>query len=178
MQSALLSLHIIDVFQMTVSLRRTFFFNEQETYYVSVYLYENLKPQVKIGTTSGHVVLNDLQWFILVTWKSNISKNEVHELGDSRHTLSMYCGRYICITSENTQMYLSKKDWSQLMDLASACIDRQVIKFCRLQDQLVEWRDNCVVSKCFCKPPNTNAIYFEAFWDELTKTSLVTNECL
>jgi len=122
--------------------------------------------------------LNDLQWFILVTFKSNISKNEVHELGDSRHTLSMYCGRYICITSENTQMYLSKKDWSQLMDLASACIDRQVIKFCRLQDQLVEWRDNCVVSKCFCKPPNTNAIYFEAFWDELTKTSLVTNECL
>jgi hypothetical protein len=30
MQSALLSLHIIDVFQMTGLLRRTFFFNEQE----------------------------------------------------------------------------------------------------------------------------------------------------
>jgi len=26
------------------------------------------------------------------------------------------------------------------MDLASAFIDRQVIKFCRLQDELVEWR--------------------------------------
>jgi hypothetical protein len=44
------------------------------------------------------------------------------ELGNSRHTLCMYCGRYIRITSENTQVYLSK-DWSQLMDLAGDCID-------------------------------------------------------
>jgi len=93
MQIALLSLHVIDDLQMTVLLRRTFFFNEQETKYFSVYLNENLKPQVKIGTSSCLVLLNDLQWFILVTLKANISKNEVHELGDSRHTLSMYCGR-------------------------------------------------------------------------------------
>jgi hypothetical protein len=110
MQSALLSLHIIDVFQMTGLLRHIFFFNEQETKFVSVYLNGYRKPQVNIGTSSGHVVLNDLQWFILVTFKSNISKNEVHELGDSRQTLSMYCGRYIGITSEKTQVYLSKKD--------------------------------------------------------------------
>jgi len=71
---------------MTVLLRRTFFFNEQETKYVSVYLNEDLKPQVKIETSVGHVVLNDLQWFILVIFKSNVSKNEVHELGDPRHT--------------------------------------------------------------------------------------------
>jgi len=76
MQSALLSLHIIDVFQMT--LLRTFFFNEQETKYVTVCLNENLKPQVKIGTSSGNVVLNDLQWFIVVIFKSNMSKNELH----------------------------------------------------------------------------------------------------
>jgi hypothetical protein len=167
MQSALLSLHIIDVLQMTGLLRRTFFFNEQETQYVSVYLNENLKPHVKIGTSSGHVVLNDLQWFILVIFKSNISKNKVHELGDSRHTLPVYCGRYIRITSENTQVYLSKKDWSHLMDLASPCIDRQVIAFCRLQDELVEWRDRCVQSKCFCTPPKANSIDFDTLLDEL-----------
>jgi len=161
----LLSPHIIDVFQMTGLLRRTVF--NEETKYVSVYLNENLKPQVKIGTSSGHVVLNDLQWFILVTFKSNIS-NEVHELGDSRHILSMYCGRYIRITSENTQVYLSKKDWSQPMDLASACPEREVIRSCRLQVELVEWRDKCVESKCFCTPPNTNTIDFDAFLDELT----------
>jgi len=55
--------------------------------FVSVYLIEDLKLQVKIRTSSGHVVLNDLQWFILVTLKSNISKIKVHELDDSRHTL-------------------------------------------------------------------------------------------
>ena len=93
---------------MTGLLRCAFFFNEQETNCVSVYLNGDLKPQVKIWTTSSHVVLNDLQWFILVTFKSNISKNEVHELGDSRHTLSIYCGQYIRIRSKNTQVYLSK----------------------------------------------------------------------
>jgi hypothetical protein len=85
----------------------------------------------------------------------------MHELGYSSHTLSVYCGRYIRITSENTQVYLSKKDWSQLLDLASACIDRQVIKFCRIQDEPVEWRNKCVESKSIHEPPNTNAIDFE-----------------
>jgi len=75
--------------------------------------------------------------------------------------------------------HLSKKDYSQLTDLASACIDRQVIKFCTLEDELVEWRDNCVQSKCFCTLPNTNAIDFDTLWDELSiKTSLVPNKCL
>jgi len=82
MQSFLLSLHIIDVFQMTGLVPRAFFFNEQETKYVSIYLNDDLKPQMKIRTSSGHVVFNDLQWFIQVTFKSNILKNEVHELGD------------------------------------------------------------------------------------------------
>jgi len=86
---------------MTGLLRRTFFFNQQETKYVPVCLNENLKPQVKNGPSSSHVILNDLEWFILVTFKSNMSKNEVHKLSDSRHTLSMYCGRFIRITIEN-----------------------------------------------------------------------------
>ena len=107
MQSALLSRHIIDVFQMTGLLRRTFFFNQRETKYLSIYLNEDLKPQVKTGTSSGNVVLNEMQWFIQVTFNSNIPKNEVHELGDPLHTLSLYCGRYIRITSENNQVYLS-----------------------------------------------------------------------
>ena len=126
MQSARLSLVIINVFQMTGLLRRTYYLNEQETKYVSIYLNnDDLKPNLKIGTSLGHAVLNEIQWFILVTFKSDIPKNEVHELGDSQHTLSVYCGRYIRM-SQNTQVYLSKKDWSQLMDLASGCIDREV----------------------------------------------------
>jgi hypothetical protein len=83
---------------------------ERGTKYVSVYLNDDLKRQVKIGTSLGHAVLNDTQWFILVTFKGDIPNNIVHELGDSRHTVSGYCDRYIRITSKNTQVHLSKKD--------------------------------------------------------------------
>jgi len=178
MQSAHLSLVIINVFQMAGLLRRTYYLNEQETKYVSIYLNNgDLKPQVKIGTSSGHAVLNELQWFILVTFKGDIPKNEVHELGDAQHTLSVYCGRFIRITSENTQVCLSKKDWSQLMDLASGCIDREVIKYGRLQDELLEWRNKCLESKSFCTPPETNAIDFNTLWNELKyKNSCLSND--
>jgi len=70
---------------------------QRATKYVSIYLIDNLKPEVKIGTQA---VLNEMQWFFLATFKSDIPKNEVHELGDSQYTLSVYCGRYIRITSE------------------------------------------------------------------------------
>jgi hypothetical protein len=30
--------------------------------------------------------------------------------------------------------------------LASVCIDKQVIRFCRIQDELVEWREKCFES--------------------------------
>jgi len=149
MQNARLSLVIINVFQMTGLLRRTYYLNEQETKYVSNYLNnDDLKPHLKFET-SGHAVLEEIQWFILVTFKSDIPTNEVHELGDSQHTLPVYCGRYIGITSENTQVYLSKKDWSELVDLAISCIDREVIKYGRLQDELLEWRDKYFESKSF-----------------------------
>ena len=119
---------------MTGLLRPTYHLNEQETMYVSIYLnHDDLKPQVKIGT-SGHAVLNEMQMFILVTFKSDTPKNEVHELGDSQPTLLVYCGRYMHITSENTQVYVSKRDWSHIMDFTSGCIDREMIKYGWLQD--------------------------------------------
>ena len=149
------------------------YLNERQTKYVSSYLNEDLKPEVKIVTPSGHAVLNEIQWFILVTFASGVPKDKVHELGDSQHAVSVYCGRYIRITSENTQVYLSKKDWKVLMELASSCLNRRIIKFGRLQDELVEWRDKCLESKSFCEPPNTNAIDFESLYDELCfKTNL------
>ena len=90
---------MVNVFQMAGLLRRTYYLNEQETKYFSVYLNnDDLKPRLKIGTFSGHAVLNEIQWFILVTFESDIPKNELHELGESQHNLSVYCGRYIRIT--------------------------------------------------------------------------------
>ena len=78
--------------------------------YVSIYFNDdNLNPELNIWTPSGHAVLSEMQLFILVTFKNDIRKNEVHELSDPQHTLSVFCGRYIRIMSENTQVYLGKK---------------------------------------------------------------------
>jgi len=54
------------------------------------------------------------------------------------------------------------------MVLASACIDRQMKKFHRLQVELVVWRNKCVDSKCLPTPPKINSIDFDALYDELT----------
>jgi hypothetical protein len=153
----------------------TYLLLNEEIKYVAIYLNDDLKPQLKIGTSSSHAVLNNTQWFILVTFKSDIPKSEVHELGESRHTLSTYCGRYIHVTFENTHVHLSKKHWSQLMDLASVCIDRQVIKFSRLHDELLEWISKCLHSETFCTTPNTNVIDFETLYDELVYRTNIFN---
>jgi hypothetical protein len=58
----------------------------------------------------------------------------------------------------------------------SVCIDRQGIKFCRLQDELVEWRNKPVESKSFANPPNTNAIDFETLYEELNHRTCLLNK--
>ena len=57
-------------------LQRTYNLNEKETKKVSLYLDDNLRPQVKIEAPSGRVLLNDIQWFILVKFKDNILKGD------------------------------------------------------------------------------------------------------
>ena len=52
-------------------------------------------------------------------------------------TYCLYIGRYVRITSENIQVLLGTKDGAYLMELASACINKQVIIFSRLQDDLL-----------------------------------------
>jgi len=44
--------------------------------------------------------------------------------------------------SENTQVCVSNKDWSQLMDMTSARINIEMIKYGRHEDEHVEWRNN------------------------------------
>ena len=72
-------------------LRFAYCLNEQETKCVSIYQNDNLRPQVKNETSSVRVVLNGTQWFILVTFKDHVPKDELHKLCDSRHILPMYC---------------------------------------------------------------------------------------
>ena len=128
---------------------------------------------MSIETSSGNVVLNDIQWSSLMTFKRIIIKLSIaRKWSLASHPVNVH------VTFHNTQVYISKK-CSQLVDLSIACIDRQVIKFSRLQHELVEWRYKCFESKCLSTPPNTNAIDFDALLDELTyKNSLLKNKYL
>ena len=85
---------------MWTLLEHVYFLNKQRPNYVSIFLDETLKPHVKIASSSRIVVLNQIEWFILMAFKCHIPKREVHELGVSRHTLSLHCRRYIRIMSE------------------------------------------------------------------------------
>ena len=84
---------------------------------------ENLKTHLKTGTSSGHMVLNDLQWFILVTFKSIISKNEVHELGESRHPVNVLWTVYTHHEWEHSSV--SKQKRKVTTDGFSECLHRQ-----------------------------------------------------
>jgi len=82
----------------------------------------------------------------------------VNKLGDPQHNLLVFCEQYISMTSENKQVHLSKKDWSLLLDLASSCIDKEVIKYGRLQNELEQWSKNCFESKSFCLQTQMSSI--------------------
>jgi hypothetical protein len=76
---------------------------------------ETLQPHLKFASSSHNVLLNGIECFILVTFKSHIPKSEVYELGDSHYTLSMYCVRYIRIMSEDVHVLFNTSDLSELM---------------------------------------------------------------
>jgi len=49
--------------------------------YVSICINDvNLNTAMKLGTSSGHALLNEIPWFILVKFKIEMPKNELHEL--------------------------------------------------------------------------------------------------
>jgi hypothetical protein len=133
--------------------------------HVCVYLDDDQAPQVKITARKDSVVLNEIQWFILVTF--NEYKCGIHELGDPSHNLFMYCRRYIRIKCGSDQVVLLLTEWSYLMKLASACLDRQIRKLSVLQEEVSAWHDRCLESNTYRKPPSTSVIDFECLYDEL-----------
>jgi hypothetical protein len=79
--------------QMKRLFERVYHVNNSRTKYISLVLDENLTPQARIVCGKQAVVLDQMQWFILVALKNNIPDNMIHELGDSLHTLDLYCGK-------------------------------------------------------------------------------------
>jgi len=63
-----------------------------------------------------------------------------------------------------------------LIELASACVDRQVIRFSILQDDLVEWWNKCLRERSFCTPPNAKGFHFDCLYDDLSNTTCLSNK--
>ena len=159
---SLLALSVAQLSHSKSAVTSTYLLPQWTTKYVSTYLNDdNLKPEVKIGTPSVHTVLNEVQWYILVTFKSNIPKNEVQRTWwQPTYPVSVLCTVY----PHHEWQHSSASKQTRLVathGLESACIDTEVIKYGRLQNELVEWCNNCFDCKSFCTPPNTNAIHFK-----------------
>lgn len=56
---------------------------------MTIFVVENLTQRVKNVSYSRTVVLSEIQWFIVVTFKYYISKEVLYELGDCRQTLDL-----------------------------------------------------------------------------------------
>jgi hypothetical protein len=77
---------------------RIYHLNDIRVKYVALFLDQHLTPHIRIFCISERVVLNLAHWFILVSFKDGIL-DKIHELGDSHHTLDLYCGKYVRIMS-------------------------------------------------------------------------------
>ena len=62
------------------------------------------------------------------------------------------------------------------MQLASACINRQVMTFSRLHDDLVQWWNKCLQDRAFSTPPNANGIDFDSLYNELSQRTCLFNK--
>ena len=64
------------------------------------------------------------------------------------------------------------------MEFASACINRQVIRFSRLQDDLVPWWNKCLQERAFSRTPDANGIDFDSLYDELSHRASLFNKLI
>jgi len=64
-------------------------------------------------------------------------------------------------------VHVSKNDWSQLLELETDCIDREVIKYGRHQEQLADWRNKFFEFNSFFTPPDINAFDVNTLWKKL-----------
>jgi len=74
-----------------------------------------------------------------------------HDLGNSRHTLSTYCGQYIRITSVDTQVYLSKKRLVRPHEF-NKCLSRQTSdQTLQIARRTARWRNKCLNLNLFVR---------------------------
>jgi hypothetical protein len=89
---------------------------------VTIFLDYNPIPQLKNVSPSRIVVLNQVQGFILVTFKDHIPKDVMHELGGSHQTIDLSCQLYIRLTPDEVYFLLNYSRRAYQMESASSCL--------------------------------------------------------
>jgi hypothetical protein len=146
---------------------RIYHLDNMRTKYVALFLDPHLTPHIRIFCISEYVVLNLAQWFILVSFKDGILDNKIHELGDSHHTMDLYCGKYVRIICHNEEVVLTKFEWKYLMQLAESFLNKHITEMFHLRNDLQKWHKKCLETNSFVTPPNTTTINFEVLYDDL-----------
>lgn len=159
-------------------LERVYFINSR-TKYISLVLDENLTFHARIVCGKQEVVLDLMHWFILVAFKNNIPENKIHELGDSLHTLDLYCGKYAKITCNNVHVVLTKQEWACMMQMGESGLSRQLIELSHLRDNLEQWRKESLETNSFAtKPKKTMVADLDAMYDELMYQTQNEKQCI
>ena len=104
MQDVRLSPAVTDIFHMWTLLECVYPLKKARIKYVSVFLDENLTPQMKFVISYRAMMPHRIQWFILVTFKDHMPQDVVLEL-DLRHTLDLYSEPYIRIMSDDILLF-------------------------------------------------------------------------
>jgi hypothetical protein len=143
---------------------------EPEEKHFTIFLDENVTPQMKMVRSSITVVLNHVQWLVQVTFKDLIPKDVIYELCDSRHTLDfLYSRQYMCIVSDDVLYYWISRSGHIWWNWLSSCIDMQITKLLKLHDDIIQWRNKCLESESFCTLLETSAIDLETLCEIMHK---------
>jgi hypothetical protein len=136
---------------------------------------QHLTPYARILSGKHEVVLDQMQWFILLAFRNNIPDNKIHKLGDSLHTLDLYCGKYPRITCDNVHVVLTKQEWDCMMQMGESGLSRQLIELSHLRDNLNKWRKECLESNSLAR---TMVADLEAMYDELMYQTQNEKQCI
>jgi hypothetical protein len=156
-------------------LERVYYVNNSCTKYISLILDQHLTPYVRIVSGKQEVILDQMQWFILLAFRKNIPDNKIHELGDSLHTLDLYCGKYPRITCDNVYVVLTRQEWDCMMQMGESGLSRQLIELSHLRNNLEQWRKECLESNSLA---TTMVADLEAMYDELMYQTQNEKQCI
>lgn len=93
--------------------------NKAQTKCVTDFLDLYLTTQVNIAFCSGVVVLNAIEWFIVLPFKTGIPNSTLYQLAACYRTIDMYCKLFSRVTCTGVHVLLSGRGGLFTVDVIS-----------------------------------------------------------